>query len=527
MSLHPAKFSIVHKDRQREETSFVGIRRNGAGEQSFVLPPGFDNFPASDDATVSEYFFKLFRTLRQFRLYAEEHDRDEESDFAGDGGIRISAKETEPAMLYSKIQMLEEVLERYDELRIYNVLYRNRRTEDIDYSQIHRYLDKAVYQNDVPYVDEMRLSRPIVEMGVSDLVRMFCFIYTEVSVRTGHERSPEVEAEANRFKAEHLAPDSALFENIDAHNRTVDRLKKKLDDIDRETTYKDEDYWYFFEAVEEFLYGELDEEDDGISWGITRFAPVWEDMCMVWLYKNQWDEVMYADSVRYANDQIGGHDLYTDESFDPPFAFELDGHERYLRPDIVRKIDQSPHNLFNVEGGPIFRVIAKKENENTRIILKGVKRKIERETSGKIARGGEKKWSSEFIGVGKMWVKRYIEEAANEIGYEGGLVFRVSDFKCVPTHLYGPDNMNNKSYNDQRKQITYEYALQLDGVDKTESKLCVPMYYDDPVDDIRNKVDERELHSRFRDQGIDVLRVDFDQVLEGYLEYGNTESIRA
>ena len=94
MSFHPAQFDIVHEDREQEANSFVGIRRNGTAEQSFVLPPGFDDFPASDAATVSEYFFKLFRVLRQFRRYAEEHDQDEESDFAGGSGTQIAAKET-------------------------------------------------------------------------------------------------------------------------------------------------------------------------------------------------------------------------------------------------------------------------------------------------------------------------------------------------------------------------------------------------------------------------------------------------
>lgn len=110
-------------------------------------------------------------------------------------------------------------------------------------------------------------------------------------------------------------------------------------------------------------------------------------------------------------------------------------------------------------------------------------------------------------------------------------VLRVIDFKCVPGRIYRPGKLKarkaQKPYLDVRKQITYEYALQLDGVDKTKSKLCIPMYYDDPVDDIGDTVDERELHSQFRDQGIDVLRVDFDQVLEGYLEHENTEIIHA
>lgn len=536
---HPANFSITHKDRQRENTSFVGIRRNGPGDQRFVLPPGFDDFPVSDAATVSEYFFKLFRVLRQFRRYVEKYDQDEESDFAGDSGIRISAKETEPAMLYSKIRMLEEVLERYDELRIYNILYRNRRTEDIDYSQIHRYLDKAVYQDDIPYVDEMRLSRPVVEMDVSDLVRMFCFIYTEVSVRTGNECSPEVEAAANQFKAEHLDPDSTLFERLDAHRRTVDLLKKKLDDIDRETTYKDEDYWYFFEAVEEFLYGELDEEDDGISWGITRFAPVWEDMCMVWLHESRWGSVVYADSKRYANDRIKEHDLYVDTAFDSPFALELGGYPRSMRPDIVRQTSKrnlaDAKDVFEVKKvRPLtFKVRVEDEHreEKTKKMISFVKEEKREKLTNRSRRSGKSYWCEmSNVSQEEVWgvLNKYDEFKEEKKDKE---VWRVIDFKCVPGRIYRPGNLkarkDQKPYLDERKQITYEYALQLDGADETTSQLCVPTYYNNSVDEIGNEIEKRHIHKKLNTQGIGVIRVDFDQVLEEYLEYEDAESNHA
>jgi hypothetical protein len=540
---HPANFSIIHKDNQREETSFVGIRRNGAASRSFVLPPGFDQFPVSDAGTVSEYFFKLFRTLRLFRRYVQNYDRDAESDFAGDSGIRITATEEEPAMLYSKIHMLEEVLERYDELRIYNILYRNRRTEEIDYSQIHRYLDKAVYQDDVPYVDEMRLSRPVVEMGVSDLVRMFCFIYTEVSVRTGHERSPEVEAAANQFKAEHLDPDSALFERLDAHRRTVDRLKKKLDDIDRETTYKDEDYWYFFEAVEAFLYGELDENDDGISWGITRFAPVWEDMCMVWLHQHLWDGVVYADSERYANSRIGRQKVFLAETFDRnTFAFELGDHKRHMRPDIVRRksgklLSESRGYYFDLKwsfGKTTVKLKREYRKSKETNLLRGIMKKIKSDLSSSLTDKSRRNRSSSrstFIGVPKEETLDKIEKLKKYVNRDReSEKYRVVDFKCVPKHVYSEDPLTRrgreKARSDERKQIAYEYALQLSGVSKTTSQLCIPTYFDSAPKGIGKSVEERRLHPRFRDQSIEVLRVDFETVLQDYLERGTTEENR-
>lgn len=522
MSFHPAQFSIIHKDRQRDETSFVGIRRDDTGV-SFVMPPGFDRFPASDDELVSSYFFKLFRVLRLFRQHALDPDHDAKGDFAGERGIQVSVKESEPAMLYSKIQLLEDILERYDELRIYNILYRDRRTDEIDYSQIHRYLDKAIYQNDTPYVEEMQLARPVLEMRVSTLVRMFCFIYADIAPRIGYELIPKVEAEADRFKSQHLAPDSGLFGAVDAHTRTVDRLKMILDDIDREVAYKDEDYWYFFEAVETFLYGELDEDEEGISWGITRFAPVWEDMCMVWIREHQWDDVVYADSERYANTYIGGYALFVDETFEPPFVIDFGGRKRFMRPDLVRRRHQSPESLFLIEDRPGRVKISVREDrrgKQPRRILNRVRKQVENRGAGGVTtETRNQKWAYEFYSVSEEIIRKYIKQAGGAEGLTSGALFNVVDFKCVPYTLYTDPVLQKKAQKDERKQIAYEYALQLSEASETQSQLAVPNYFEQSPNDIGRAVGPEELHSTLNDQDIKVFRVDFNQVLNEYLAY--------
>ena len=524
MSFHPAQFSIVHKDQQRDRTSFVGVRRDGTSTE-FVLPAGFDKFPASDDELVSTYFFNLFRVLRIFRQHARDPDVDTDSDFGGKRGIQVSVKESEPAMLYSKIQILEDILERYDELRIYNVLYRDRRTDEVDYSQIHRYLDKAIYQNDTPYVEEMHLSRPVLEMRVTTLVRMFCFIYAEVALRTNYELSPEVEAEASYFKSQHLAPDSELFGAVDAHARTVDLLKMILDDIDREVAYKDEDYWYFFEAVETFLYGELDEDEEGISWGITRFAPVWEDMCMVWIREHQWDDVVYADSERYANTQIGGYDLFVDDTFEPPFVVELGGRKRFMRPDLVRRRQHSPESLFTIENestmGVRVSVREDKKDETSRRILKGLRKRVEKGPGpgGVTTETKNQTWTYEFYGTSEKIIQKYIKREGRKEGLTKNALFKVVDFKCVPYTLYTNSVLMSKARKDERKQITYEYALQLSEKSETKSQLIVPTYFEKSSNDIGRAVGPEELHSKLNDQDISVLRSDFDKVMGQYLVY--------
>src|SRR5690606_28273734 len=100
----------------------------------------------------------------------------------GEDGFKVEDKEEgDPAALYSKIPMLEAILEGYDELRIATVLYRQSRTERVDYAQIHRYLHAAVYLDDhTAYVDEMVLPSPVLTFDEAALVQMFCFVYAEV-----------------------------------------------------------------------------------------------------------------------------------------------------------------------------------------------------------------------------------------------------------------------------------------------------------------------------------------------------------
>src|SRR5690606_1211610 len=105
---------------------------------------------------------------------------------------------------------------------------------------------------------EMILPRPVLELTVTDLVQMFCFIYAEIKRALEEPVTAEVEAQAHIVKAKHLYPDSLLFSDVETHARTVRLLKDKLYEIDRQMGYKDADYWHFFGAVEAFLYGDLE-----------------------------------------------------------------------------------------------------------------------------------------------------------------------------------------------------------------------------------------------------------------------------
>jgi hypothetical protein len=96
-----------------------------------------------------------------------------------------------------------------------------------------------------------------------------------------------------------------------------------LEDIDKVIAYKDDDYWRLYEAIENFLYGELDMEsphEDGFFWGISNFYQIWEDMCNTYAF-TIFDDIIYADTnivfngKPVANATFGGHKLFKKRRF--------------------------------------------------------------------------------------------------------------------------------------------------------------------------------------------------------------------
>jgi len=158
------------KVRNPDDTdkSFVGIRKSSSGDGfEFCLPNGFDNFPDGDFEQVRDLFFKMYRTFRKFErdnkdtnrlnINTPDYQRDQDQTTLSSGGVSIQTESGEPCVLYSKLRMIEQVLSAYDDLAINSIQKKIRRSEDIDYSQIYKYLDRAIYlDNDVIYIEAKR-----------------------------------------------------------------------------------------------------------------------------------------------------------------------------------------------------------------------------------------------------------------------------------------------------------------------------------------------------------------------------------
>ncbi|MDD5227900.1 MAG: hypothetical protein PHN45_12095 [Methylococcales bacterium] len=339
--------------------SFVGIRRNVNGEVEFRLPHGFDDFPTdnldptkNDFEATKELFFKMYRTFKKFERDSTREIVDPRSNGKDQiqkekDGYRFKNKEDNDVVLYSKIALIENLLEVYRDLALDQMERRIGADEKVDYSKIDRYLDRAIYlPNDVIYIDEMDLPRQTLRYESTTLIDLFCFIVSELQNELEQDIEPRVQELAHRFSEQHLSHEESLF-NEETFETTIRTLKGILDDIDKRTAYKDEDYWRLYEAIETFLYGELDMEnpdENGIYWGIKDFSSVWEDMCSTYHFAKNFDDVLYADAniifngQRVANTKSAGYfPIYKKEDFEDPFFIELRGKRRWMRPDFIEQ----------------------------------------------------------------------------------------------------------------------------------------------------------------------------------------------
>ncbi|MEH2115299.1 hypothetical protein [Nostoc sp.] len=237
--------------------SFIGIRKSKLEDNfEFCLPNGFDNFPEGDFDAVRNLFFKMYRTFRKFerdnldntRFNTNKPDFQQEQDQTtlSSGGVKMQTEEGDVCVLYSKIKMIERVMEAYDELAINSIQKKVKRSEDIEYSQIHKYLDRAIYlkdnsNNDVIYVDAMDLPRSTVRYESTDLVNLYCYILDEIIEQLNSDVPDNIKARiqdihflAQRFKEDYLTSNQSIF-GEDTFEETISILKEALDKIDKNT----------------------------------------------------------------------------------------------------------------------------------------------------------------------------------------------------------------------------------------------------------------------------------------------------
>jgi len=524
---------------------FIGIRRSETNGFEFRLPVGFDNFPEGNFALTKQLFFRMYRSFKKFerdnlRNLQQSETTGKDNIEVGGNACQFKDKEGNDIILYSKISVIETMLEAYQDLAL-NVIERTlQRSERIDFSKIDRYLHKAIYlDEDVIYLEEMDLVRCVLQYKSANLIELFCFILSELQQELEQTIDERVNELANKFREQHLTYEQSLFSE-ETFETTVIRLKEILDEIDKTTAYKDDDYWQLYEAIEAFLYGELDMKnthEDGIFWGINNFWQVWEDMCNTYAFKT-FDDIVYADThvvvdnKSVANQVVGGFRIFCKEGFQNPFFVEFRGEKRWIRPDLV-----------HIHRGITLREIIKIEVEPLKMVGRAdirtelLNKSYDKAYNGLIANLGSrisKQRGNSVKGVKISKKGQFIHSIKNcpinlfteqkeliQRKLKEGTFIIIIDWKY---YSYSSCVSNNQRVcRDTIKQLSYEWSLKQNFPNcRMKSQFVIPFFYPDdhPFKDdnpIGELIEEKLLIDTLRKNGIEAFKANFFLIQRVYL----------
>lgn len=538
--------------QETNKTSFVGIRplKDGSGSE-FCLPNGFDKFKEEFDNDnssekfnrVRDLFFLMYRVLRKFEQDNLENGRFNTKDtnsnktqdktMLSQGGKILEPEDDEDGsecILYSKLTQIERILEAYDELAIYSIQKRIRRSEEIDYAQIHKYLDRAIYldyseEDHVIHIESMDLPRLTIHYESTDIIKLYCFILYAIIEQLQEDvpenvlaRTQEIRFLAEQFRDEYLTHDQSLFDS-DSYEETILILKEVFDNIDRNTHYKDPDYWGFYEAIETFLYGSLNfESNDGEFWGIKGqqgFSYVWEDMCQTYFFKRNFDPKNNRfNQIRFADTDI------VVESYENPCIDKPESYPNWRKPDEKNKvgnyssdeIDEDKTKIKKwVYGWPSDIDDPYYYNTNRKILWKDLFR-IEFNLNQGILNNGKIQFENK-----NPYNLLCRTPKPDLILQNKNLTVEIIDFKDVSLDFFicnkdKPIDETEKKYRiDVIKQLEYEFALQEHGYEIKKNQFFIPYFYD--IDG-----EKEGEYADFNICGIKIFQANFYFLLNIYLE---------
>jgi hypothetical protein len=512
--------------------TFVGIKKNVESDKfEFQLPKGFQNFPINNYTSVKSLFFKTYKTYRKFfeekKNLAEDNQLDGFSEL--ENGYSIEGKDGQ-TVSYSKLNMLDSILDAYNELLILSIKNKLSKTSEVDYSKIHKYLHKAIFiDEETVFVDEMEFLKKIIDTDSPALIQMFCFIYAEIKQALEEEfESNRVKTLSTEFRESYLTHESSIFDE-DTFEETMAILKDILDEIDRSTAYKDADYWHFYDAIYKFLYGENEDpnDDEGNVWGMTNFAVLWEELCFADAKQRLTEtQLLFADRIGV---------IETFNNFQNPFFVQINSHKdkkRFLRPDLVytnftgavelehfKRIyniqEIKIQEFVNVKLTPKFQNHDFYELDN--IYLKYVNRNPKH-----IQNPNEDRFlnvtSNHRIDFFEEINKYFTSLSLSELMLKKPCVFNftVIDYKYISEESCVSNLLSGERKLDIQKQLVYEFALQLNYFGSwTYSEFWIPYFFEDDEKDFEAI---KNLNKNFTDAKIVIYKRNFLKLQELYIQ---------
>lgn len=528
--LNLKELSFSHKPVDWHDT-FVGIKKNRlSGKFEFRLPKGFQSFPTGDFGSVKKLFFKTYKTYRKFfeqkKKLADDNVLDGFSETGS--GYLLEGKDGQ-SISYSKLNMLDSILDAYNEMLILSIKNKLSRTDQIDYSKIDKYLHKAIFvDEDTVFVDEMEFPKKIIDTDSPTLIQMFCFVYSEIKQALEEDfESNRVKSLATEFRDSFLSHESSIFDE-ETFEETMAILKDVLDEIDRTTPYKDSDYWHFYDAVYKFLYGENEESDDedGTIWGMSNFAVLWEELCFAEAKQRlDMNQLLFAD-------RIGSIEVFND--FNNPFYLQINAHRdkrRKLRPDLVISDFIGAVNINHLKKIYDVDTIPIGEHVNVKLTpkianhefyeLDNIYFKYVNRNPKYIQNAGDKR----FQNVASIHREDFFSEVNR---YFGSLKlaelmskrpcifdFTVIDYKYITEESCITTYLSEERRLDIQKQLVYEFALQLNyNSSHTSSEFWIPFYFDENEKDF---LAVTNLNRLFTQAGIVVYKRNFFKLQQAYL----------
>lgn len=531
----------IEKDTDNSHDSFVGIRKsNETNRMTFYLPKGFESFEVNYE-NVKNLFFSMYKTFKRFEVdnisnfdkMLDKEGRNRDNTYSRDfRGYSFSNEEdNNKVLLYSKIDIIDNFFAAQKDLEVDSIVQRIGSTESINYSDIEKLLNDGVFlKNHAFFINDNLGKKNVIENSISELVELYCYIYKELLIELDSEINPIVSEVANNFSYKHLTSLQSLF-NKDTYELTVLILKDCLDIIDKHTAYKDYLYYKIYDVIEQFLYGQLssDDNNNGGFWGINNFSYIWEDMCNSFVLSDTSKKVLYCDSslnnkyISYVHENLqkkrfGGYSVYIDKEFTNNFYIELDGHKRWIRPDLIVRERESgienentldflisqkllfikkstPHRLLNF-GDKNINVEISIKNYTGKEGFSALTNKVFNKFTEKFSNLHRNKSTTQGTLKGYRYTPKgkhafslsnISEDKFNEVYqeiYNGGknahgnseCEIYIVDWKYVPSNFFTKKSKKLKI--DIVKQLTYEFCIikNEDPEIKIVSQFCIPKF---------------------------------------------------
>jgi hypothetical protein len=534
---------------------------------AFYLPNGFEGFPKPDPDdeevqtfaynSIRNFFFSMYRAFSKFerdnantgRLNKQTVDKQEYEDqtIKSPGGVSMSNIQGDECILYSKLNSIEKIFHAYSDLAINSLERKMRRTDELDYSRIHHYLDRATYLNDdVIMVDEMNLPKFSLHVESTDLILLYAFILDEVLIQLQEDiqDSPFVEVKvadlilsrrqhirelSETFREKFLSSSQSIFDAV-THQQTLTVLRESLETIDQITPYKDTDYWQLYESIETFLYGQLHaESEEGDYWGIRGFSLLWEDICHCYYFRTQFEDIRYADCdlpmpSRGANSKRTGEATELDRT---RIGLQKVGRRRETTNESENtRTDAGYYWVYSVDVYPSPSItIRTGENANDagasmkiepRSFLDLLTLRFDRNYGTLIPENNSPATKRLHKSYDKgRWLTRNLHPDLVTAAEDGSI--SIIDYKDVPISFFEKGNKGEKFVSDVRKSLVYEFALQQTFKIK-ENVFLIPFHPSKEADPITrvNGLDQPD-HNPEDLNGIIVYKGNFNLFLREYL----------